>query len=126
MGNRVGLGVTPVDEEEQKAGFRECLHSKCVPQVRNVLQLRSANTLGTKFQVVTAGRAETRPDPVNSDIAKQAADADARLLECERQCARRHWPDALEQPWLGTVSVDMAGIAQDQTSGKRSIMGRFS
>ncbi len=124
MGN-LGLGRPPLDEEEQKAGFRACLERTCVPQVQKVLQLRSANSLGAQFQMVTAGRAETRPDPVNSDIAKQASDADARLLECERQCARRYWPDALEQPWLGTVSVEMAGIARDQTRGN-SRTGRFT
>lgn len=124
MGN-LGLGRPPLDEEEQKAGFRACLERTCVPQVQKVLQLRSANSVGAQFQMVTAGRAETRPDPVNSDIAKQASDADARLLECERQCARRYWPDALEQSWLGTVSVDMAGIARDQTRGN-SRTGRFT
>ncbi|CAK9076866.1 unnamed protein product [Durusdinium trenchii] len=113
MGNFAG-GGPPADEEQQKAAFRACLQKNCVPQVQNVLQLRSSNQLGTKFQVVSTGKAETRPDPRNSNLARQTAEADERLLECEQQCAQRCWPDALTKPWLGTVAVDMAGVLEDQ------------
>eukprot|EP00913_Durusdinium_trenchii_P025583 g24011.t2 len=135
MGNFAG-GGPPADEEQQKAAFRACLQKNCVPQVQNagtlsgekhslfcigppsVLQLRSSNQLGTKFQVVSTGKAETRPDPRNSNLARQTAEADERLLECEQQCAQRCWPDALTKPWLGTVAVDMAGVLEDQFAYK--------
>ncbi|CAK9076865.1 unnamed protein product [Durusdinium trenchii] len=125
MGNFAG-GGPPADEEQQKAAFRACLQKNCVPQVQNVLQLRSSNQLGTKFQVVSTGKAETRPDPRNSNLARQTAEADERLLECEQQCAQRCWPDALTKPWLGTVAVDMAGVLEDQVKGARGNFGRFS
>ncbi|CAE7574113.1 unnamed protein product [Symbiodinium sp. CCMP2456] len=118
MGNSGWAG--PPSEETQKANFRKCLQRECVPQVQDALQLRSVAEMGTKFGMVTAGRAETRLDPSRSEAAQLAARAETGLLACEHQCAKRNWPAALEQPWLGTVSIDMAGVAKDRTGGQRS------
>eukprot|EP00933_Yihiella_yeosuensis_P015910 TRINITY_DN13734_c2_g2_i1.p1 TRINITY_DN13734_c2_g2~~TRINITY_DN13734_c2_g2_i1.p1 ORF type:complete len:125 (+),score=23.26 TRINITY_DN13734_c2_g2_i1:223-597(+) len=105
-------------EDSSKTAFRGCLKEQCVPMVQEVLQLRSASSATSKFNMVTVGHASTRSSFVLADAAERSKEVEVALVDCEKQCAKTYWPSALGKDFIGTVSITMVDMPQDQIGGK--------
>merc|ERR1711933_601242 len=97
--------------------FRTCVQHECLKTAEKVKDLTSAAQTSVKFGLAQASK-HGKQNLFDSDSFRTKDDVQEELLRCERRCASRHWPQAELKAFIGSVALEMAGGASDQTGGK--------
>ncbi|CAK0792039.1 unnamed protein product, partial [Prorocentrum cordatum] len=121
-------GSTASTEDAEKASFQQCAVTNCAKLAEKYVGLRSATDVAAKFGQVVGQRpndsvrygAMTSGDKVGLEKDSAASE----LLECEKRCARRHWPSAETKPWIGEVVLQIVNTAPDMHK-EQGKLGRF-